>query len=561
MDKIRLNLITIIIPTLFITAGIIPSILSNFNTHIKAEQIDIISIIDSPNQYDYCSNTWIENNWYEFNIESDKNILNLEINYTWTTDQHPEEGSFLLMSPIKTIALIGSSETNGSYRKTINYFNGEPIEGIWRIWIEDISCDGGHKATNISLTFITYGGKNQCPSICINYPTNQQTITGMININGEAHDPNGDWTIDWVMLNIDNTGWIKADGTIYWSYKWDTTSVDDGEYMISVICSDGSLQSSCANTFIKVGNENDPPFSPCNVYPCQGTKNINCEIDLEWDGGDPNINDTVTYDIYMGKKQFPPLIDTIVKPAYQKRITYNPGLLDENTKYYCHISVKDKYGETNNSVSWNFTTKKNGEWGLVKEFFSANKGNKDEQIHNNNDYIEYLNEYDLNTSSIHTMLYAQSDTPYLSQEELIYGQVGHTYRVPNDNDGGKREIKFEMCINYSGVLSSKGIGIAEVKIQYEIRDNNYNIIKKGDIQHFKHRSLLYNNKHHNGKENISIILELQENYEYILYLKTIAKTTNWYFSFPIFKFSSSAKVDFGENNHYVKYDYINVYLK
>lgn len=560
LDKIGLNIFIITIIILFITGGIIPSILSNMNKPVKAEQIDVINIQDSPNQYDYFYNTWIENKWYEFSIESDKYISIIDVNYTWITDQHSEEGLFLLMSPIKTIVTIGSSEINGSYSKTLNNFNGEKIEGVWRIWIEDISNDGGHKATNISLTFVSYGGKNQCPSVHIKSPNNEQTVTGTITINGEAHDPNGDWTIDWVMVNIDNNGWIKADGISYWSYEWDTTNVEDGEHMISVICSDGSLQSSCITVFLKVGNKNDPPYSLCNVYPLDGTTDISCEIDLKWDGGDPNINDMVSYDIYLGKKQFPPLIDTIVKPAYQKRITYNPGKLDEDTKYYCQIFAKDKYGETNNSVSWIFTTKKTGEWGLIKEFFSANRGDKGETIHNN-DYIEYENEYDLNNSSIHTMIYAQSSTPYIAQEELIYGQVGHIYRVPNDNDGGKREVKFEMCINYSGVLSSKGMGIAEVKIQYEIRDNNYNIIKKDDIEHFKYRSIFNNNKHQNGKKNISITVELQENYEYTLYLKNIAKTSNWYLTFYWFEFSTSSMVDFGENGHYVKYDYIKVYLK
>ena len=561
INKIGLNIIVITLIILFITAGILPSILSNLNTPVKAEQIDVINISESPNQYDYYSNTWIENNWYEFSIESDKDISSIEVNYTWVTDHKSEEGLFFIMSPTKTIVLIGSGETNGSYIKTLNDFNEKTIGGTWRIWIEDISYDGGHKATNITLTFVSYGGKNQCPLLCIKYPTNEQTVTDTITITGEAHDPNGDLTINWIMLNIDNSGWFEVDCTSFWSYEWDSTKVEDGEHTISAICSDGNLQSSCMTVFFKVGNENDPPYSVYNIFPIDGAINISKEVYLEWDGGDPNNDDFVTYDIYLGKEQLPPLIDTIVIPAKQKRISYNPGKLDENTKYYCQIFVKDKYGSTNNSSSWNFTTKKTGEWGLVKEFFSANKGDKEELIHNNShNPIEYKNEYVLNISSIYTMIKSQSNTPYIAQEELVWGQVGQTYRVPDD-DGGKREVKFEMCINYSGILTSNRLGIAEEEIQYILRDNNFNIIKKDEIEHFKYRSLLNKDKIINGIKNISIIIDLQESYEYTLYLKTIAKTTNWFFDFNWFEFSTCTKVDFGENNHYIKYDHIEVYLK
>jgi hypothetical protein len=142
----------------------------------------------------------------------------------------------------------------------------------------------------------------------------------------------------------------------------------------------------------------------------------------------------------------------------------------------------------------------------------------------------------------------------------VWGQVGNSFTVLDD-DGGKREVKFLMSINYSGVLSSKFMGIAEGNIQCILKDKNNNIIKKYEIEHLKFRSLISKDMEINGNKNISIIVEIQESHEYVIYIKFIAKTTNWYNDLKFFEFSTSSKVDFGENNHYVKYDYINVYLK
>ncbi len=108
---------------------------------------------DSPasNAYDY--NTWDEEGWAEFEVTSSESVEGLLITYDWDTDNYPEESSFHLMSPAGTQATIASANPSGNYTVDMMAFNGEEMNGTWRMWIEDTYGDGGHQATNIQLEF------------------------------------------------------------------------------------------------------------------------------------------------------------------------------------------------------------------------------------------------------------------------------------------------------------------------------------------------------------------------------------------------------------------------
>ena len=56
------------------------------------------------------------------------------------------------MSPDGTQAIIAAGLTTGDYSVNLESFNGEQMQGTWRIWITDSYGDGGHRATNISVT-------------------------------------------------------------------------------------------------------------------------------------------------------------------------------------------------------------------------------------------------------------------------------------------------------------------------------------------------------------------------------------------------------------------------
>jgi uncharacterized membrane protein len=93
---------------------------------------------------------------------------------------------------------------------------------------------------------------NQPPTVTITSPLPGSTISGTFEILGTASDPEG--TLQRVEIRMDDGNWIEVSGTTTWSYDWDTTSVSDGQHMITVRAYDGINYSSEINVIIEVDN-------------------------------------------------------------------------------------------------------------------------------------------------------------------------------------------------------------------------------------------------------------------------------------------------------------------
>lgn len=115
------------------------------------EDLDF-SISNSPSNYAYDYNTYTELNWTDKAVNETGTIAGWQISYTWTTDNWAYEGSFHVESPTGTSAVIASGKSNGTYTVSLDDFNGEEMNGNWKIWIQDSYGDGGHQATNITMT-------------------------------------------------------------------------------------------------------------------------------------------------------------------------------------------------------------------------------------------------------------------------------------------------------------------------------------------------------------------------------------------------------------------------
>jgi len=110
-------------------------------------------IDDSPGQFDWDDNTFTELGWVEFTIDNlVGEIGNWHLDFDWATDQYYTESTFYVESPNGTIAVIAAGIPNGNYSIGLDAFNGEQIQGTWKLWIEDSYGDGGHQATNITMT-------------------------------------------------------------------------------------------------------------------------------------------------------------------------------------------------------------------------------------------------------------------------------------------------------------------------------------------------------------------------------------------------------------------------
>jgi agmatine deiminase len=111
------------------------------------------AIPDSPAASAWNGNTLTELGWHELTIENTMGeIAGWEIEFDWQTDSWPEEGTFYVLSPSTSLAVIATGITTGSYTISLNNFSGESINGIWRFWITDSNGDGGHEVSNVVLT-------------------------------------------------------------------------------------------------------------------------------------------------------------------------------------------------------------------------------------------------------------------------------------------------------------------------------------------------------------------------------------------------------------------------
>jgi len=95
---------------------------------------------------------------------------------------------------------------------------------------------------------------------------------------------------------------------------------------------------------------NGAPYTPSNPNPGNGTTGISVNADLSWTGGDPN-GDPVTYDIYFGTTNPPPLVN-LSNPD----TSYDPGIMQSLTTYYWKIIAWDDHGASTLGPVWHFTT-------------------------------------------------------------------------------------------------------------------------------------------------------------------------------------------------------------
>ena len=100
------------------------------------------------------------------------------------------------------------------------------------------------------------------------------------------------------------------------------------------------------------------PYLPNDPYPENNSVGVNLSIILSWNGGDPDLEETVYYDIYLGEELNPPFIEKIGPfEAEQLRINYELFRLEYNTRYYWRIDAIDSYGYTTTGPTWTFKTK------------------------------------------------------------------------------------------------------------------------------------------------------------------------------------------------------------
>ncbi len=96
------------------------------------------------------------------------------------------------------------------------------------------------------------------------------------------------------------------------------------------------------------------PYLPSNPFPPDKDNGASRYISLAWEGGDPDSEDIVTYDVYFGTDPNPPLVS-----ENQLELEFDPGLLENKTTYYWKIDSEDDAGLFTKGRIWQFETNEN----------------------------------------------------------------------------------------------------------------------------------------------------------------------------------------------------------
>lgn len=145
------------------------------------------SVPNSPVSYQ--SNTYTEAAWSDINVTNEATTKLVQINYTWSADSYPEDATFYIQAPDGTKETIATNQNSATYSKKLTQFEGKPMLGNWKIWIEDAYNDGGCKASNVTVTFYTEGNLPQWFTLSGNLngsiaAGDTETITAQFNAAG-----------------------------------------------------------------------------------------------------------------------------------------------------------------------------------------------------------------------------------------------------------------------------------------------------------------------------------------------------------------------------------------
>ena len=193
------------------------------------------------------------------------------------------------------------------------------------------------------------------------------SVRGYIYIDGVIQQPNElTMSIDGKERNADE---LYSDG--YYIINFGNGDISDAEFVIEI--PEGSwladknqwkteyisgvtiyymnLSIDTSEDPIEPPEPNNAPNTPSNPSPADNADNRGINVDLNWDGGDPDSGDTVTYDIYFGTNN--PPVD--VESDYTTT-SYDPGQLNYDTTYYWKITSEDNNGATTDGSVWSFNT-------------------------------------------------------------------------------------------------------------------------------------------------------------------------------------------------------------
>jgi hypothetical protein len=181
--------------------------------------------------------------------------------------------------------------------------------GTWWTWVfawDTTTVEDGHHAI-IARAFdgelhgledlgVIVKNGNDAPECWIEYPENEATVSGVIDIIIAARDDNN---VTLVEVNIDETHWQEAtfshmiEEISIWVFEWDTTTVEDGWHVIFARAYDGDLYSEICKRHVKVDNVQDNRRPWVTIEEPENWAIVSGVINITGHAGDPDENDSV----------------------------------------------------------------------------------------------------------------------------------------------------------------------------------------------------------------------------------------------------------------------------
>ena len=140
-------------------------------------------------------------------------------------------------------------------RKEVNFYiwswNTVAVStGVHVLKVVAVDTDGARSEQQINVKVVRVSGNNP-PSVVINSPTNNSTVSATITIIASASDTDGSITKVEFYVNQEK---IYTDNTAPYEAIWDTTKYPDGEYVIRVVAFDNDNQTASSYIYVVVNN-------------------------------------------------------------------------------------------------------------------------------------------------------------------------------------------------------------------------------------------------------------------------------------------------------------------
>ena len=187
---------------------------------------------------------------------------------------------------------------------------------------------------------------------CLHPPNHDTDVDVNDSLLWTCIDPDGDeLTYDVYFGTSSNPPLVSKDRTLNY-YNPPGAMSYNTKYYWKIVAEDEHGESTIGPIwdFTTILEPNYPPYIPNNPYPENDSIDIATDVILTWSGGDPNSDDTVTYDVYFGQILFLKIASNI------SNTSINPGTLENGLNHYWRIVAWDNHSASTVGPLWHFTT-------------------------------------------------------------------------------------------------------------------------------------------------------------------------------------------------------------